>query len=81
MAESSSGHVYKKIALVGSSPNGIEDAIEGAIAKASETLSNLDWFEVTEVRGTVQDGKVGWYQVSMNIGFRVLDSADLHREA
>ena len=75
------GHVYKKIALVGSSSTTVEDAIGTAITRASETLRNLDWFEVTEIRGTIQDGKVGWYQVSLNVGFRVLEPADMNREA
>ena len=50
-------HIYKKVELVGSSKDGIEDAIEGAIARAAETLRNLDWFEVKEIRGNIKDGK------------------------
>jgi hypothetical protein len=76
-----SGHVYKKIQLVGSSSGGIEDAIEGAVSRAAETLSNLDWFEVKEVRGNIQDGKIRWYQVTVDVGFRVLSPEDLHRDA
>jgi len=76
-----SDHVYKVIELVGSSSSSIEDAINGAVGRASETLRNLDWFEVKEVRGNISDGKVGWYQVKLGVGFRVLDAADLHREA
>jgi hypothetical protein len=75
------GHVYKKIQLVGSSSEGIEDAIEGAVSRAAETLSNLDWFEVKEVRGNIQDGKIRWYQVTVDVGFRVLSPEDLHRDA
>ncbi len=73
-------HTYKVIELVGTSHDGLEDAIEGAIARAAETISNLDWFTVKEIRGTIQDGKPGWYQVTMNVGFRVLSAADLHKE-
>ncbi len=73
-------HTYKVIELVGSSSQGLEPAIESAIARAGQTLHNLDWFEVKEIRGNIQDGKVGWYQVKLGVGFRVLDPADLHRE-
>ena len=73
-------HVYKVIELVGSSHDGLEAAIEGAIARASETIKNLDWFTVKEIRGNIQDGKPGWYQVTLNVGFRVLAPADLHKE-
>jgi flavin-binding protein dodecin len=73
-------HVYKVVELVGSSQNGIEAAVENAIGRASETLRNLDWFEVREIRGNVQGGKVGWYQVKVGIGFQVLNPEDLHKE-
>jgi flavin-binding protein dodecin len=73
-------HTYKVIELVGSSAQGVQQAIEGAVAKASETLCNLDWFEVKEIRGNIQDGGVAWYQVKIAIGFRVLDAADLEKE-
>ncbi len=62
-------HVYKKIELVGSSPDGIEAAIENAIAKAGETLRNLRWLEVKETRGHIEDGKVAHYQVTIQVGF------------
>jgi len=64
-------HVYKKAELVGSSKKSIEDAIENAIARASSTLNNLDWFEVTETRGHIVDGKVSHYQVTLKVGFRL----------
>lgn len=67
----SNDHVYKKIELVGSSTKSSDDAIEQAIARASETLRNLDWFEVTEVRGHIKDGKVAHWQVSLRIGMRL----------
>ena len=73
-------HTYKVVELVGSSSEGLQPAIESAIARAGQTLKGLDWFEVKEIRGQIQDGAVGWYQVKLGIGFRVMDSADLHRE-
>ncbi len=62
-------HVYKRIELIGSSADSIEDAIENAIARAAETVRNIRWFEVTETRGVVQDGEVTCYQVTVKIGF------------
>jgi flavin-binding protein dodecin len=73
-------HTYKKIELVGSSPEGVEAAIESALSRARETIHNLDWFEVKEIRGNLQDGKVAWYQVTIAVGFRVLESEDIQRE-
>ena len=64
-----SEHVYKILELTGSSTSGIEDAVQNAIAKASETIRNIHWFEVIETRGHVEDGKVKHWQVSMKIGF------------
>ena len=71
----SSSHIYKQIELVGSSTVSSDDAIAQAIARASETLRNLDWFEVTEVRGHIQDGKVAYWQVGLKLGMR-LDQGD-----
>lgn len=62
-------HVYKKIEIVGSSPIGMQEAIENAIIKASETLRNMRWFEVVETRGQIVDGKVAHWQVTVKIGF------------
>ncbi len=62
-------HVYKVIELVGSSSKSIEDAIEGAISKAGETVRNMRWFEVVQTRGHVENGKVAHYQVTVKIGF------------
>ena len=56
--------------IVGSSPVSVEDAIKGAIAKASRSLEHLNWFEVIETRGHIEDGKVAHYQVALKIGFR-----------
>ena len=66
-------HVYKSIELTGSSKNGVEDAIRNAIAKASQTLRNIHWFEVVETRGHVVDGKVAHWQVTMKVGFTLED--------
>lgn len=64
-----SEHVYKKIELVGSSTKSIEDAIQGAIAKAAQSVRNLRWFEVVETRGDIQNGVVAHYQVTLKVGF------------
>lgn len=66
-----SDHVYKVIEIVGSSGKSSDDAIQQAIAKAGETLHNLDWFEVVETRGHIVNGKVAHYQVKLKIGFRL----------
>lgn len=62
-------HVYKKLEIVGSSPNSPQEAIENAVAKASETLRNMRWFEVVETRGQIEEGKVAHWQVTVKIGF------------
>jgi flavin-binding protein dodecin len=64
-------HVYKIVELVGSSPTGIEDAVQNAIARASSTIDNIRWFEVLETRGHVDNGKVSHYQVTIKVGFTV----------
>lgn len=64
-----SNHVYKTIELVGSSPNGTDDAVRNAIARASETVRNLRWFQVTETRGHIEDGRIGHWQVTVKVGF------------
>ena len=63
------GHTYKVVEIVGSSETSIEDAIGGAIAKANETLRNLDWFEVVGTRGRIEGGRVAHYQVTLKVGF------------
>jgi flavin-binding protein dodecin len=60
-----SQNTYKVIELVGSSPESVEKAIESAINRASQTLQHLDWFEVKEIRGSIKEDKVGWYQVKL----------------
>jgi flavin-binding protein dodecin len=67
-------HTYKKIEIVGSSKTGIDDAVRNAIAEASKSLRNIEWFEVGEIRGHVQDGQVAHFQVTVKIGFRLADS-------
>lgn len=64
-----SNHVYKILEITGSSPVGIEEAVNTAIAKASETVRNMQWFEVVETRGHIEDGKVAHWQVTLKIGF------------
>lgn len=64
-----SDNVYKVIEIVGSSPTSIEDAIQGAVGRAAATLHDIRWFEVTETRGHVEDGKVAHFQVTLKIGF------------
>ena len=64
-----SDHVYKIVEIVGSSPTGIEDAINAAIARASQTLREIRWFEVVETRGHVEGGRVAHYQVTLRLGF------------
>jgi len=64
-----SDHTYKKIELVGSSPSGVENAVENALARAKKTIRNMRWFEVTETRGHIENGKVDHWQVTLNVGF------------
>ncbi len=67
-------HVYKSVEITGTSPAGVDQAIDRAIAKASETLRNLDWFELVAVRGQIgDDGRVAHYQATLKIGFRLED--------
>ncbi len=62
-------HTYKKIELTGSSTVGMQEAIENAISKASETTANMRWFEVVETRGHITDGKIAHWQVTIKVGF------------
>ncbi|MEO5743867.1 MAG: dodecin, partial [Terracoccus sp.] len=66
-------HVYAISEVVGTSPDGIEEAVENAVSKASATLRNLDWFEVENVRGQLIDGEVAHWQVTVKLGFRMED--------
>lgn len=66
-------HVYKKVELIGSSPNSVTEAIETAISRASKTMRHLEWFEVEQIRGHIENGEVAHYQVVMKVGFRIDD--------
>ena len=66
-----SDHVYKTVEITGSSTEGVTEAIDRAIAKASESLRGLDWFELVGVRGQIADGRVAHYQATLKIGFRL----------
>ena len=67
-------HVYKVIELVGTSDTSIEDAIQTAITRASNSMRNLRWFEVTQTRGHIAGGKVQHYQVMLKVGFTLEES-------
>lgn len=71
-----SEHVYKLIEIVGSSTTGIEDAVQNAVAKASKSLRNLRWFEVTQTRGHIENGRVAHWQVTLKIGFTLDDEGE-----
>jgi flavin-binding protein dodecin len=66
-------HIYRLAEIVGTSPDGIDDAVRNAVARASRTLRNIDWFETTEIRGHLADGQVADWQVTVKIGFRLDD--------
>ena len=68
-----SDHVYRLSEIVGTSPNSVDEAIRTAIAKAAQTVRNIDWFQTGEIRGQVVNGAVAHYQVTLKIGFRVDD--------
>ena len=64
---------YKKVEIVGTSPEGVDQAIRNGLTRANRTLRNLDWFEVTEIRGQVVEGAPAHFQVTMKVGFRLED--------
>ena len=66
-----SNHTYSISEIVGTSNEGMDDAVRNGIAEAAKTLRNLDWFEVKEVRGHLEDGKVADWQVTIKLGFRL----------
>ncbi len=66
-------HVYKYLELTGSSRNSIEDAAGNAIERASKTMRNIHWFTIQEVRGTVENGEIGYWQVTLKLGFTLDD--------
>lgn len=69
-----SNHTYRVTEIVGTSPDGVDQAIRNGIARASQTLRNLDWFEVTQVRGQLEDGQIAHCQVGLKVGFRLEES-------
>ncbi len=71
-----SNHTYRVIEIVGTSPDGVDEAIRSGLARASQTMRALDWFEVESVRGHLVDGSVAHYQVTMKVGFRLEDSTE-----
>ena len=64
-----SEHIYKKIELVGSSPDGIQAAVENALTRARQTIRNMRWFEIIETRGQIEEGRVNHWQVTLKVGF------------
>lgn len=70
-----SDHIYKRIELTGSSTTTIEDAIQNALARAAKTIRQMRWFEVLETRGTIENGQVAHWQVTIKVGFTLEDEA------
>lgn len=66
-----SAHTYKLVELVGTSPTSTDEAIRNAVTKASATVKHIDWFQVIETRGHVDNGKVAHFQVTLKVGFRI----------
>jgi flavin-binding protein dodecin len=66
-------HVYRVTEIVGSSPESLQQAIRNGVQRAGQTLRNVEWFEVTEIRGQVADGAVAHFQVGLKVGFRLDD--------
>lgn len=64
-----SDHIYKKLELVGSSQQSIEDAVQNALARAEKTIRNMRWFEVVETRGYIESNKIDHWQVTVKVGF------------
>ena len=64
-------HVYRITEIVGTSPDGLDAAINAGVERAAQTLRGLDWFEVTEIRGHLVDGKIAHFQVGLKVGFRI----------
>jgi flavin-binding protein dodecin len=66
-----SDHVYKTVEVTGSSTDVVSEAVRAAVAKAAQTLRNLEWFEVTQIRGQISEGSVSYLQVTLKLGFRL----------
>ncbi|KQV24213.1 MULTISPECIES: dodecin [unclassified Kitasatospora] len=71
-----SEHVYRVTEIVGSSTEGVDAAIRNGVGRASRTLRNLDWFEVTQIRGHIEEGGIAHFQVGLKVGFRLDDDED-----
>ena len=71
------GHVYRITEVVGTSEVSIAEAVQNAVRRASQTLKGLEWFEVADTRGTIADGRVNEFQVTVRIGFRLLSDEEL----
>ena len=69
-----SDHVYRVIEVVGSSETSVDDAIRGAVSRVAATTRELDWFEVSQIRGHIEDGQVAHIQVGLKVGFRIEDT-------
>ena len=67
-------NIYSKTEIVGTSTDGVEEAIRGAVRRASQTMHEVDWFEVSEIRGHVEKGEVGHFQVTLKVGFALEDT-------
>jgi flavin-binding protein dodecin len=65
---------YRVTEIVGTSPDGVEAAVHNALRRAGQTLRHLDWFQVTEIRGQIENGEVAHYQVGLKVGFRLEDA-------
>jgi flavin-binding protein dodecin len=74
MTPTSPDHTYRVTEVVGTSSESIQQAVRNGISRASQTLRKLEWFEVESVRGWINDGEVGHFQVTMKIGFRLDDA-------
>lgn len=68
---------YRVTEIVGTSPDGVDQAIRNGIERASRTLRHLDWFEVTQIRGHIEDGHIEHYQVGLKVGFRLEDTGQV----
>ncbi len=71
------GNTYKVIELVGTSETGVSEAIDSAVERAGATLKGLDWFEVQQIRGRIENSRVAEYQVGVRVGFRLMDESEL----
>ncbi|MEU7576009.1 dodecin [Streptomyces sp. NPDC041068] len=72
-----SNHTYRVTEIVGTSDAGVDEAIRNGVARAAQTLRGLDWFEVTQVRGHIEDGQIAHYQVGLKVGFRLEDGDEV----